>query len=286
VNPYVAGSPPPLLERIIAWATSEANILALIMTGSRARAGQLPPPDEFSDFDLEVIADDVNLLVGEDRWWRQFAPVWVYWFDEDPLEPTRLIVYDNAQKVDFSLYGRERILHQREKLDPLYERGYRVLLDKQQLTADLPPPTGAFPVAPAPTQAEFTSVVNEFWFEAFHIPGLLVREDLWVVKFRDWTMKEMLLKMLEWRATATGPTDVWYIGRRLGAWVDAATWQEIGLIYGRFDRFDSWRALLATIELFSRVARETAARLGLHYPETPEASVREYLRSFETDLAG
>lgn len=99
-------------------------------------------------------------------------------------------------------------------------------------------------------------------------------------------MKEMLLKTLEWRAAAEDATDVWHIGYRRRQWLDDSTWQEIQSIYGRFDRADSWRALLATMALFSRIGRETAVRLGLEYPEGPEASVLEYVRRFESDLAG
>lgn len=158
---------PPLLERIVAWGRATANVLALVMIGSRARGGSRPAPDVFSDFDIEVIAEDVGTLAHDDRWWRQFGEVWVHWFDEDPDEPTRLIVYEDAEKVDFSLYDRSRILRQREKLDQLYERGYVVLLDKERLAATLPAPTGAPQARPKPTQAEFGPVVNEFWFEAF-----------------------------------------------------------------------------------------------------------------------
>lgn len=273
---------PNLLEAIVAWARSDPNVLALVMTGSRARAGA--SPDGFADFDLEIIAEDVQALVRDDRWWRAFGEVWVYWFDEDPEEPTRLIVYENGQKVDFSLYGRERIHKQRENLDELYERGYRVLVDKERLTAELPKPTGAFPVRSLPTQDEFTAVVYEFWFEAFHIPRYLMRDELWVVKFRDWTMKEMLLKVLEWHAIASKPTDVWHIGLRMREWVDTKTGEEVGFIFGHFDAADSWRALIATMDLFRRVGRETATQLGLEYPEQTDAHITKYVLSFEERL--
>lgn len=38
-----------------------------------------------------------------------------------------------------------------------------------------------------------------------------------VVKFRDWTMKTDLLKMIEWHARATqgDQLDVWYIGTKM-----------------------------------------------------------------------
>ena len=103
-----------------------------------------------------------------------------------------------------------------------------------------------------------------------------------MVKFRDWTMKELLLTMLEWRAVATheGPVDVWYIGSHMRDWVDERTWRELHDVFGRFDRDDSGRALVATTKLFRRVARETAAALSLDYPDELERQVTDYILGF------
>jgi aminoglycoside 6-adenylyltransferase len=101
-------------------------------------------------------------------------------------------------------------------------------------------------------------------------------------------MKTDLLQMLEWHATACGggaPVDVWYIGTGMKEWVDEATWQQMHGVFGRFDRHDAWRALLATTDLFARVSREVADRVGLTYPEPLEQRVRGYLSLFDSRLA-
>jgi len=54
-------------------------------------------------------------------------------------------------------------------LDGLYERGYRVLLDKDGLAGGLPTPSKALPKHSLPARAEFTRTVTEFWFEAAHM---------------------------------------------------------------------------------------------------------------------
>jgi aminoglycoside 6-adenylyltransferase len=78
-------------------------------------------------------------------------------------------------------------------LDDLYERGYAVLADPSGLAARLPAPSGRPPRLRPPTDAELRDGCLEFWYEAAHIPKLLARGELWVVKFRDGTMKRMLL---------------------------------------------------------------------------------------------
>src|SRR5690606_13221211 len=127
-------------------------------------------------------------------------------------------------KVDFTIADRRRIESMLElgSLDDLYERGYLVLLDKDGLTTTLPASNGASPQLCFPSEAEFTATVTEFWFEAAHMPTYLTREDFWVVKLRDGTMKEMLLRMLEWHALYSRgvDTDVWYRGTKMKRWVD------------------------------------------------------------------
>jgi aminoglycoside 6-adenylyltransferase len=272
-----------LLASIIAWAEGDANVRALIMTGSRARIGAAP--DEFSDFDIEIVADRPDVLTGDDAWFRSFGRVWVHLPTViGPGYETRLVFYEGGMKVDFSLCGRERVdaMVAAKALDDLYERGYRVLADKDGMTAGLPGATGAFPAKERPDQAEFAATVEEFWFEAAHIPRYILRGELWVVKFRDWTMKEMLLRVLEWHAAALSehPVDVWHIGTHMSAWVDEETRRELRSTFAVFDEQSSWRALLATTSLFRRLATETAEALGLRYPAEADEGISGYLDSF------
>ena len=275
--------PDALLASIVAWAQATANVRALIMTGSRARGdGRV---DEFSDLDIEIIADDPEPLMRDDAWWRAFGRVLVHLPTIiRPRHETRLVFYEGGMKVDFSICGRERVgvMVESQALNRLYERGYRVLVDKDGITGRLPAPTGSFVPNELPAQAAFAAVVEEFWFEAAHIPRYILRDELWVVKFRDWTMKQQLLKMLEWHAMARGerPINVWYIGTHMQDWVDEATRDEMRTIFGAFDAQSSWRALLATTALFRRVAVETAAALGLQYPARAGEGVSGYIASF------
>jgi aminoglycoside 6-adenylyltransferase len=278
-----------LLERIVVWARADANVLALVMTGSRERGdGSV---DEFSDFDLEIIAETPEALARDDAWLQSFGRVWVYLPTTiAPRRETRLAFYEGGYKVDFSLCGIERVqaMAGDGALDDLYERGYRVLVDKAGLTVGLPAPSRTFPAKQLPGQHEFSATVEEFWFEAAHIPRYLLRDDLWVAKFRDWTMKSLLLKMLEWHAVARRrqPVDVWHIGVHMKAWIDEETWNELHRVFSRFDTRASWRDLLATTTLFRRLAKEAASMLGLEYPASADASITGYLAGFASRIDG
>jgi aminoglycoside 6-adenylyltransferase len=274
-----------LRSSVVAWAKADENVLALIATGSTSKAEM--HSDEFSDLDLEVIARDPKRLLDDDSWFASFGVVWVVLGLEQHY-PTRLVIYDGGSKADFTVAGTERIEEMRDRLDPLYERGYQVLLDKEGTTADLPPASGAYPARPLPTQAEFDAVVEEFWFEAAHMPRYLAREDLWVVKFRDWTMKTNILQMLEWKALARAdgkPPEIWYIGTRMKDWLDADTWHRLHEVFGGFEQRDSWRAIQASADLFGHASREVAEMVGLSHPGLLERRTRSYLDSFDARFA-
>lgn len=279
------------LQSVLGWARTTDAVLALIQTGSLARRDG--PADEYSDLDIEIIGSDPDTLARDDDWLRRIGPlITVLRLDagDDQPWPTRLAIYQGGVKIDFTVAGIER-LHRMagsEGLDDLYARGYRVLLDKAGIAASLPPPPYRFPVEPLPSQQEFQASVEEFWFEAFHVPRYLARGELWLVKQRDWTMKTLLLRMAQWHALALhdGNVDVWHNGLRMDQWADRDTWQAMQRIFGRFDTADARRAFEATVRLYGRLGREVAERAGLEYPQACEDQIQNLNRMVLSRLGG
>lgn len=264
-----------LLASIRAWATVRDDVRALVQTGSLVRHDGLS--DEFSDLDIEIVARDPATLVESDAWIGEIGnPVTIVHLDaEDGQEwSTRLVIFEGGIKVDFTLAGLRRLeaMSGAGGLDPLYERGYSVLLDKDELARKLPAPGFTAPTRPFPSQPRFRERVEEFWFEAFHVPRYLARGELFQVKQRDWTMKELLLEMMEWHAlTRSGrAVDVWHIGKGIRSWTDSATWTALQETFGRFDAQDARRAHDATTRLYGRLAREVAGMRGWAYPDKVE----------------
>ena len=265
-----------VLGAIVAWSAAHKGVEALVHTGSLVRPDNRA--DEFSDLDIEIIAARPKGLAANDTWLAEIGElITVLRLDEDQDWPTRLAIFEGGVKVDFTIAGRQRVTEMvRSGLDPLYERGYRILLDKTGATKDLPAPSHRFPIASLPSPETFRERVEEFWFEAFHVPKYLARGELFLVKQRDWTMKELLLEMIEWHAIATSPkpVDVWHIGTRLQEWTDPGTWRELQETFGRFDAEDQKRAFEETATLYGRLGREVAARAGFHYPQRVEDKIR------------
>jgi aminoglycoside 6-adenylyltransferase len=71
--------------------------------------------------------------------------------------------------------------------------------------------------------------------EVYPHPPYLARGELWVVKFRDGTMKRMLLRLVEWDALARLGTeaDVWHIGTHMRDWAAPDVWVDLHRCYAQ-----------------------------------------------------
>lgn len=269
----------PLLEPLLEWARVVDHIRAVVITGSLARAdGSV---DEYSDLDAQIITRDVEFLTRDDSWLDTLGEVWIRF----PLRQDasyRLVWFAGGRKVDFQFVHPDEILAMREsgELSAEYQRGYQVALDKDGLCADLPPSPRVFPSPAPPSRREVDSVINEFWFEAIHVAQFIRRREFWVAKYRDWTMKENLLCLLEWhaRATAEGDVNTWLLGKRILQWTDAETAEAIERIWPGWDAAEMWRTLLIQLELFRRLSRELHAAHGIDYSEAKYLEIEQYIR--------
>jgi aminoglycoside 6-adenylyltransferase len=266
---------------IVEWARSRGDIRAVLVVGSRTRSD--PPPDAYGDLDLMVYTTDWSDYVQDKGWLGRFGPVWVTIQDDiGEGRPELLVLYGGGYKLDFAFDRASKLdaIARMDTLPEVLDRGYRVLLDKDGITARFPArPTQPPPIDP-PTPAAFAETVSAFWYGAVHVAKQIKRNNLWAAKYRDWTMKQQLLAMIEWHARARRgwDYDTWYEGKLITRWADPETLDELNHCFGHFDAADSGRALLATMDLFRRIATTTARRLGYPYPAALDDDVTQYIR--------
>lgn len=253
-----------LQARILAWAQKEEPVRAVTITGSAARGDGTA--DEWSDLDVQIITRDADRYTVSRDWLSAIGDVWIC-FAPDPHGSIRLVWFAGGKKVDFHFLPVDYVEQQIAGgvLSDEYRRGYTVVLDKDGLYSQLPPSPRQFPAPDPPTREMFRAVVDEFWFEAIHVAQFLRRREMWVVRFRDWTMKTDLLQMMEWHAQtqSDGRRNTWLIGKRIEEWVDPAARKSLSRIWASWDAGESWQALLESMKVFGRLSTETAEMLGL-----------------------
>ena len=237
--------------------------------------------DEYSDLDAQIITRDIQAYTADDSWLDQLGKVWIR-FPLREAAPYRLVWFAGGVKVDFQFIHVDDIqkLAGSGALSAEYQRGYAVVLDKDGLYERMPPSPRVFPAPLPPGADEVQATINEFWFEAIHVAQFIRRREFWVVKYRDWTMKQDLLRLLEWhaRATSEAAVNTWLLGRRIDSWADDDSKQAIGRIWAGWDAGDLWRGLLAQLTLFRRLSLELCAALEIDYDDATHQEIERYIQ--------
>jgi aminoglycoside 6-adenylyltransferase len=266
-----------VLQNILKWAEKEEKVRGLVLVGSRA----IDQADELSDFDINMFLSDTESFLHDDQWIKDIANIWVYSPDKYMWEnvevPTRLVIYEGGIKVDYSLWDKTNVTRLSES--DFYDTGYKVLIDKDKLCVTFRRITPTPQIKVKPSEEEFMRLVKEYWFEAYHVAKYLKREDLWLVKLRDYgSVKYYLLKVMEWYMLSKNNWnyDTKWDGKHIKMWLDKNVYEDLFKVFAHFDAEDSWNALIENNRLFSKLAKQTAQILHYHYPSDVDENITNF----------
>jgi aminoglycoside 6-adenylyltransferase len=277
-----------IIPRLIQWATARNPIRAVLLTSTRAIPDA--PIDALSDYDVILIVQDVQPFVTDRRWLNDFGDVLVaYW---DPLHPEpvfgieqcgNVTQFADGLKIDFTLWP--VALFQQIIAAPVLpaelDAGYRVLLDKDHLTATMCSPTGTAYVPTPPTLTTYQTLINDFLSDAPYVTKFLWRDDLLPAKWcLDYDMKHNYLRqLLEWRMEIDHGWSVpaGLLGKGLKKRLAPDVWAQVEQTYVGARLADNRDALAHTMALFRQVAVEVGEHLGYAYPHDLHQRVSAYV---------
>lgn len=275
------------IDRLRDWAAGEEAVRAMLLIGSRADARS--DVDALSDFDVVLFLSDERQLTTQDEWLEELGSPLVMLREQvtylDRPVATRLVQYRDGPRIDFTL-APVAILERLPELDRLPEpldRGYRVLLDGDGLTARVPEPSGTAYTPEPPGEAEYLELVQEFWWESTCVAKHLRRGELLPAKYSMECVLRFrcLMRMLEWYVQIdrgwglpVGPH-----GKGLAAVLGPEDRDALNATFGGPRTERNWAALFAAISLFRRAARRVAGDLGYRYPADLDREVMALLES-------
>jgi aminoglycoside 6-adenylyltransferase len=276
-----------IIEDLIRWAGQQDSVRAVILTSSRAIPNA--PVDLFSDYDVILVLRNIEPFHRDRSWLEVFGPVLALYrdplIDEDGLTRSAFVVqYENALKIDFNLWPVELLkrIPNNKRLTTEFDAGYKVLLDKDQLTTNLRPPTYLGYIPTPPTEAHYLELLEGFFLDTTYVAKFLWRDDVMAAKhIMDYSLKqEHLRPMLEWHAEIDQRWTIKFgpYGRRLKQHVRPDLWAELEGTYVGAELEANWDALFRTIELMRRVATEVGEHLGFTYSQELEHRTVSYLR--------
>jgi aminoglycoside 6-adenylyltransferase len=276
------------ISTLIQWATARSTIRAALLTSTRA----IPNAhvDALSDYDVILIVQELDPYEVDRMWLTDLGDVLVaYW---DPIYPDpvfgiercgNVTQYADGLKLDFNLWP--VALFQQIVAAPVLpaelDAGYRVLLDKDQLTASMRSPTFTAYVPAPPSPAAYQTLINDFLSDAPYVAKCLWRDELLPAKWcLDHDMKQIYLRqVLEWRIEIDQDwsVPVGFLGKGLKKRLPPEIWDQVEQTYAGARLADNWEALARTMALFRQVAVEVGEHLGYAYPDDLHQRVRAYV---------
>jgi aminoglycoside 6-adenylyltransferase len=271
-----------VLAQIRNWAESRDVIRAVILTSSRADPRRTP--DILSDYDLEVYVADIEPFVQDDSWLTEFGSIMVRW----PSRPqptvsddwiTQLVLFEDGVRIDFQITTRKQI--DSAELDG----GYRIVVDKDKLAAQLPPPTYARSGVTRPTAEAYESRLSAFWWDIIYVAKGLWRGELNYAKcLLDGTIRfDKLQPLIAWYIGVHHgwSVDVGIHGRWFHRYLDEPTWEHYQQTFADASIENNWQALFATLAFVRHVGKHVAKALGFAYPDEVDAKVTRYIQEIK-----
>ncbi|WP_126653633.1 AadS family aminoglycoside 6-adenylyltransferase [Chryseobacterium aureum] len=279
------------LEQIIQWAESNPDIRAVLLTSSLVNP--YAPVDDFSDLDVELVFKDRTSYESGNEWLRLFGdPIAVIEEDDrvfDGKHAMKMVLYKDHVKVDFKLYQVSEFTEEvhSEILPEDWDVGYKVLLDKDNLTQNLKPPAYQSIMIQKPAEKEFQQLLNDFWWDTTYVAKCLQRGDIFYAKFMSENIlrTDYLVPLIEWYIGGNHDWD--HIttnkhGRLFKKYLPADLWRKVESTFSGNDIEENWKALFAYAGLVHELGTSLAEKLHFIYPSKLEDDIRNYLKEVYT----
>lgn len=276
---------PEVIRKITEWADRKPDIRAVLLTSSRT--SPQPNLDAYSDYDVILVAKDIQPYLEDESWLGDFGRVLVVYREHMQSESgfdrfIRVTQYEDGLKIDFTLWPVGLLTRAAAEPKPpgYLDDGYRVILDKDGLTGGMAAPTYQVFIPTVPTAAEYHTCVEHFFVNAPYVAKYIHRGDLFPLNSVLYIMRDERLRlMLEWRVEIdhNWSLKTGFYGKGLVKYLTPEIVRELENTYTGSGEDAYWNALFRIIELFRKVAREVGQHLGYAYPEALDTRVVKYL---------
>ena len=175
---------------------------AVAMSGSRTNPNA--PKDEFQDYDVVYIVEDLDALAADLAWLEGFGKRMI---EQHVLLGHRclyLMLFEDGNRIDLTLCPKEHI---KEWVDS--EADFTVLDDPQGLFDPYVPAPKRYWMAPV-SATDFDKSCNEFWWvSAYVVKGIRRNHLVYATDHLYGICQQELLKLLAWQVAADlGTIDV------------------------------------------------------------------------------
>ena len=256
--------------RLISQTGQTLQVAAVALSGSRTDTKA--PKDEFQDYDVVYVVDDIDNLTSDLSWLDQFGKRIIE--QEVTLGHRRLylMIFEDGNRIDLTLCPKDHI---NEWVDS--EAGFTVLVDEKGLFESYSPSPQRFWISPA-SKTDFEKTCNEFWWvSAYVVKGICRKQVSYATDHLYGICQQELLKILAWQvASDRGTVDIGKNYKYLFNYLPAEKEKEFSnlLDFSSLDKIT--QSLFATMQLFHQEAQSLAQKMGFKYEKEVAEKMIEY----------
>ena len=260
---------PEMLDLILQTAKT-LKVEAVALSGSRTN--QKVQTDEFQDYDVVYVVDDLDNLTSDLAWLDQFGNRLIEQYNVLGNRRLYLMLFEDGNRIDLTLCPKEHIKEWVES-----EADFTVLEDPKGLFSPYSPNPQRYWTNPA-SQTDFEKACNEFWWvSAYVVKGICRKQVIYATDHLYEICQQELLKVLAWQvASDNGTVDIGKNYKYLFQYLPAEKEKEFSALLDFSSVEKITQSLLSTMNLFHREAQILAQKMGFGYDMEVAEKMIEY----------
>lgn len=237
------------------------NLQAEAVALSGSRINPQTQEDEFQDYDVVYIVENLSDLLSDLSWLDQFGMRLIEQHNVLGHRHLYLMLFEDGNRIDLTLCPKEYI---QEWVDS--EAGFRVLKDENGLFEAYQPNVKRYWTAP-PSEEEFAASCNEFWWvSAYVVKGIRRNQLIYATDHLYGICQQELLKILAWQvASDKGIVDIGKNYKHLFHYLLDEKEKEFSKLLNLSNLEELTQSLFATMNVFDREAQILAQKSGFAY---------------------
>lgn len=245
---------------------------AVAMSGSRTNPKA--PKDEFQNYDVVYIVEDLDGLIADLSWLNQFGTRNIEQHNILGNRRLYLMLFEDGNRIDLTLCPKDHI---NEWVDS--EAGFTVLVDEKGLFESYSPSPERFWIHPA-SNSDFEKTCNEFWWvSAYVVKGICRKQVIYATDHLYGICQQELLKVLAWQVSSDrGRVDIGKNYKYLFNYLPAEKEREFSALldFASLDKIT--QSLFATMQLFHQEAQYLAQKMGFKYEKEVAEKMMRYAK--------
>ena len=256
--------------RLISQTAKSLQVDAVAMSGSRTNPKA--PKDEFQDYDVVYVVEDLDNLTSDHSWLDRFGKRLIEQYNVLGHRRLYLMLFEDGNRIDLTLCPKE---HMQEWVDS--EADYTVLKDEKGLFVPYSPNPQRYWTSPA-SAIDFEKACNEFWWvSAYVVKGICRKQVIYATDYLYGICQQELLKVLAWQvASDRGTVDIGKNYKYLFQYLPAEKEKEFSNLLDFSSVEKLTQSLFATMQLFHQEAQILAQMMGFDYDKEVAEKMIEY----------